>query len=336
MAFRILYKTMFQVQLHHSYFLDNGSTSFISMSADQKIVQLKEYLFKDFINVVPTTATQKIFRDHKIVMKEGTDGFTVLNKVVEENDNYKSTIFLDDGIGLTFLLYSNDYLFDNYTVLPKEKNRLYYFSNTKPSTEADPYTYIPLSSSNDLVDQDYLLSEEGSQSIWYSILQENGNADTNPYLELLAEVEESDLTTDEGKHLLNQAIQAEKSKGLLGIIRLHTIGDNNMDLIEIDNSDPNDVKNYLLDPTPYYKLHFDNRKTVWKYIKKSDDEELETSSVQPLTKNGFIEIDPDADIVPPLPLDIEKYTFPNPTADLIKQTTDVNTNITTTYSEIFI
>lgn len=327
---------MFEVQLHHSYFLDNGSTSFISMSNDEKTVQLKKYLFKDFIKVVPTAATAKIFKDHKILMKEGSDSFTVLNKVIEEDDNYRSTIFLDDDLGFTFLLYSNDYLFDNYTVLPKENNRLYYFSNKKPSTESDPYTYIPLSSSNDLIDQDYLLSEEGSQSIWYSILQENSNTDTNPYLELLAEVEESDLATDEGKHLINQAIQAEKSKGLLGIIRLHTIGDSNMDLIEIDSSDPNDVKNYLLDPSPFYKLHFDNRKTVWKYIKKSDDEELETSSVQPLTKNGFIEIDPDADIVPPLPSDIEKYTFPNPTADLIKQTTDVNTNITTTYSEIFI
>ncbi|WP_027393868.1 hypothetical protein [Aquimarina latercula] len=336
MAFSILYKEMFQVQLHHSYFLDNGSISFTSMNNEEKVIRLNKYVFKDFLKVVPTTATQKVFRDHKIIMKEGTDGFIVLNKVVEENDDYKSTIFLDDNLGFTFLIYNNDYLFDNYTELPKEKNRLYYFSNIKPSTESDPYTYIPLNSSNDLIDQDYLLSEEGSQAIWYNILQENGDASTNPYLELLAEVEEGDLVTDEAKHLLNQAIQSEKSKGLLGIIKLHTIGDNSMDLITIDNSDPNDVKNYLLDPSPSYKLHFDNRKTIWKYIKKSDDEELETSSVQPLTKNGFIEIDPDADIVPPLPSDIEKYTFPNPTADLIKQTTDVNTNITTTYSEIFI
>jgi len=327
---------MFEVQLHHSYFLDDGDIPFISMNDTEKTIHLKKYHYKDFIKVVPSTATQKIFRDHKIIWKEGTDSFTVLNKVVSENNKYKSTVFLDDSLEMTFLLYNNDYLFDNYTVLPKEKNRLYYFSNSKPITETDPYTYIPLSTSNDLINDDFLLSEESSQLIWYHILKENSRANIHPYLDFFAEVEESDVTTDQGKYIINQAIQAEKAKGLLGVIRLRTVGDNSMNLIEIDTVDPLDIKNYVLDPIPQYKLHFNNRKTIWKYIRRSDENELETSSAKPLTRNGFIEIDPDTDFSSPLPLDIEKYTFPNPTADLIKQTTDVNTNITTTYSEIFI
>jgi hypothetical protein len=227
-------------------------------------------------------------------------------------------------------------LFDNYTELAGTDNRLYYFSNIKPTTEPDPYSYIPLSTSNDLITEDFLLTEESTRQLWYNLEQDNIRAEIRKRLDLIADLEEDDLITDQGKQIINQSIQKEQGKGLLGIIDLQMIGDNNMDVVEIDATDPNDIKSFLLDPMPAYKLHFENRKTIWKYIKKSDDNELETSSLKPLTRNGFIEIDPNTDFPGPLPSDIDKYIFPNPTVNIIKQITDENTNITTTYSEIFI
>ncbi|WP_299441157.1 hypothetical protein [uncultured Aquimarina sp.] len=336
MAFRTLYKTMFTIDLLHSYFLNDGVSPYISMNDDDKKEQLKKHNFLDYINVIPSYATQVKLKNHKLILRKGLDGFRVLASVIEENNKFKTHRLLENDLKLTFLVYVKDYLFDNYTELTKTDNRLYYFSNIKPATEVDPYSYVPLSSSNDLITDDFSLTEESTRQLWYDTEQDNIRTEIKKRLDLIAELDEDDLITDEGKKILDQSIQKEQSKGLLGIIELQMIGDNTMDVIEIDNTDLNDIKSFLLDPIPAYKLHFENRKTIWKYIKKSDENELETSSVKPLTRNGFIEIDPDTDFSGPLPTDIDKYIFPNPTANIIKQITDENTNITTTYSEIFI
>ena len=336
MAFRTLYKTLLKVELLHSYFLDDGSSTYVSMNDDEKKIQLRKYNFLDYINVVPSYATQVTLKNHKLVLRKGMDSFRILGNVIEEGNKFKSNRFLGNDLKLTFLVYIKDYLFDNYTELAGTDNRLYYFSNIKPTTEPDPYSYIPLSTSNDLITEDFLLTEESTRQLWYNLEQDNIRAEIRKRLDLIADLEEDDLITDQGKQIINQSIQKEQGKGLLGIIDLQMIGDNNMDVVEIDATDPNDIKSFLLDPMPAYKLHFENRKTIWKYIKKSDDNELETSSLKPLTRNGFIEIDPNTDFPGPLPSDIDKYIFPNPTVNIIKQITDENTNITTTYSEIFI
>lgn len=336
MAFRILYDTLFSVELLHSYFLDDGDVTFQSMNDDEKEKQLKKYNFLDAINVIPSLATYRIMKNHKLILVKESRGFKVLSNVLEDTNKLKSSSFLNSELTLTFFLYKKDYLFDNYTELIEENNQLYYFSNRKPVTEANPFSYIPTNISNDLVTEDFLITEESTQQLWFDIQQANINAEINKRLDLIAELDQDDLITDEGKLIIEQSIQKETGKGLLGIIELKMIGDNTMDVVEIDTSDPNESKSFLLDPFPAFKIHFDNRKTIWKYIKKSDDNELETSSVKPLTKNGFIEIDPNADFSGTLPVDIDKYMFPNPTANMIKQVTDENTNITTTYSEIFI
>ncbi|MHA7059803.1 hypothetical protein ACWGOQ_0021425 [Aquimarina sp. M1] len=336
MAFTTLYKTLFTVEVFHSYFLNDGSSPFIAMTDEEKEIQLKKYNFLEYINVIPTYATQQILRNHKLVLRKGLRGFRILGSVTEENSKFRSHRLLGNDVKLSFLIYIKDYLFDNYTELTKEDSRLYYFSNIKPATEANPYTYIPLNSSNDLITDDFLLTAESTRQLWYGLEQANIRAEIKKRLDLVTELEENDLTTDEGKKIIDQSVQKEQGKGLLGVFELQMIGDNAMDVIEFDNTDPNNVKSFLLDPSPEYKLHFENRKTIWKYIKKSDANELETATVKPLTRNGFIEIDPDTDFPGPLPADINKYIFPNPTANMIKQVTDENTNIITTYSEIFI
>lgn len=336
MAFKTLYKSLFEVIIHHSYFLDDGESSFISMTNEEKKEQLKTYDVLSYLDIVPSYATYIKMKNHKLFFKKNTKGFGVLNAVSEENNKLKSILFLNEDLKLTFYVYAKDYLFDNYTELTKARNRLYYFSNSKPQNEALPYTYISLESSNDLVTEDFLLTEESTQQIWYDIVQEDIRSTITPRLDLMAEIEESDLDTDRGKQIVNQSIQKEQSKGLLGIISLQMQGDNMMSLVEVDASDPNDKKSYLVDPYPQYKLHFENKKTIWRYIKRADQNELETSSAKPLTRNGFIEIDPDTDFSAPLPSNIEKYVFPNPTVDSIKQVTDENTNTTITYSEIYI
>ena len=336
MAFRILYKTLLAIDVYHSYFLDNGENTFNTMSDDDKRKQLQSYDLEDFLMIKPTPSCVEVLRNHNLVFRQQRDRIVILAKVEEDNAKYKTQILLPEELKLTFYLYINDYLFYNYSLISTQKNRFYCFSNVKPDTEANPYSYIKLKSSNDFVDDEFLLSEEGSRTIWYNLKKDNARVGSIEQAEVIMELEDDDLLTVAGQEIVNQSIEGEKSKGLFGIVELQMVGDNNMDLIEVDDSDPQDIKTYLIDPSPNYKIHFDNQKTIWRYIKKSADEELETNAVKPLTLKGFIEIDPDDDIIPPLPSDIEKYHFPNPTADRIKRETDQNTNITTTYSEIFI
>ncbi|PKV49109.1 hypothetical protein ATE84_1126 [Aquimarina sp. MAR_2010_214] len=336
MAFRTLYKTLFHIDIHHSYFLNDGEDAFLDMTDAEKKEQLRKYMISDYMDVVPAMATQKELKNHKMVFRTETGGFRVLCKVNEEDDKYRTQIPLGEELKLTFYLYANDYLFDNYTALTKEENKLYYFSNIKPDTEANPYSYIPVSSSNDLITDDFLLTEESTQALVFALEQENKRVDTNARLSSIADLEAADLSTDEGKLIINQAIQKERGRGLLGIIQLYMQGDNDLDVTEIDAADPEDVKDFILDPVPEFKLHFDNKKTIWKYINVATEVELETTVEKPLTIHGFIEIVPEDDLTAPLPVDIDKYLFPNPTAHSIKLVTNENTNTIITYSEIYI
>jgi len=90
-------------------------------------------------------------------------------------------------------------------------------------------------------------------------------------------------------------------------------------------------KNILTNPgkmlSPNFKIHFDNRKTFWKYIDRKASKEIETNTVKPLTYSGFVEIDPLTDFTPPQSANSQ---YPNPS---VKSITKINSNY---YSEIFI
>ena len=79
--------------------------------------------------------------------------------------------------------------------------------------------------------------------------------------------------------------------------------------------------------SPNFKIHFDNRKTFWKYINRKTITEIETNTAKPLTYSGFVEIDPLTDFTPSEP---ENSQYPNPS---VKSIIKINSDY---YSEIFI
>ena len=107
-----------------------------------------------------------------------------------------------------------------------------------------------------------------------------------------------------------------------GIIKLYLKGDNGA-LSIIQNNGK--LKNNL----PHFKIHFDNQKTIWKYIHHSAGFEVETKQEKPLTHFGFIQLESPADFKAPPP-DLDKYKFPNPSARQVKK---IGNKF---YSEIFI
>ena len=111
-----------------------------------------------------------------------------------------------------------------------------------------------------------------------------------------------------------------ESKGLFGIISIVMTGDSptNSVLTPLGK---------LKTPGLNFKIHFDNRKTLWKYINRKAGTEIKTNAAKPLTRSGFVEIDPLTDFTPSQPAESQ---YPNPS---VKSITKINSDY---YSEIFI
>ncbi len=116
-------------------------------------------------------------------------------------------------------------------------------------------------------------------------------------------------------------LEAFEKNGLIGMISIAMKADNSaLDILTIDKK--------IKTPTPIFKLHFNNRKTFWKYIKTNINFEVETTIEKPLTQNGFVEIVPtDFTTNPP---QVSDFQYPNPSVKSIHKI------LTKTYSQIFI
>lgn len=122
-------------------------------------------------------------------------------------------------------------------------------------------------------------------------------------------------------HLLNE-IMGDDKRPLDGVLRIYMQGDTGQyNLI----SNQGKLKNTPL----HFTLHFNNKSTIWKYINKAEGFETETKKAWPLTKNGFIQLDPQTDLKSP-PAGADNYSFPNPVPGItISKANKI-------YSEIFI
>jgi hypothetical protein len=113
-------------------------------------------------------------------------------------------------------------------------------------------------------------------------------------------------------------LHTHERQDVFGIISLTMKGDNNPKNIV-------DAMGKIVSPN--FKIHFDNRKTLWKYINRKEETTIETNKVKPLTYSGFVEIDPVIDFTPPEPANSQ---YANPS---VKSITKNNGDY---YSEIFI
>jgi hypothetical protein len=118
-------------------------------------------------------------------------------------------------------------------------------------------------------------------------------------------------------HFISELHTPER-QDVFGIISLTMRGDNNSKDI-LNNSGKM--------TSPNFKIHFDNRKTLWKYINRKAGTEIITNAVKPLTHSGFVELDPDTDFTSVQP---ENSQYPNPS---VKSIIKINSDY---YSEIFI
>ncbi len=162
MAFSITYRPLFQVNILHNYFLSDGTGDTIESDL------LAKYDARGFVDLIPTDQTISILKGHKMVFKKQAEGFTVYIKVSGDTGILERTPFIDviHELQLTFVIKVIDPLFWNYTDLPFKGN-LFYFGNVRPTTEPVSLSFIPISSSTDLIDStsSFRLSDDGDEDV---------------------------------------------------------------------------------------------------------------------------------------------------------------------------
>ncbi|MDO7174069.1 hypothetical protein [Mariniflexile sp. AS56] len=345
----MFYKTLFNVNIHHGYFLDSGEKKFLPalvddtlLSGEEKENALENYSINDYIKIIPSASTRSLFKNHRILLRSNKQGFSLLISAFEDGGKYTPLIFLNDTSTFTFEIQATDPYFYNYTELKNtNESRLYLFSNQLPNGQSTGFENI-FDNNGGPIDNRFLLSTEASQDLLRTISEEDVALNTSmnqfslAYIIKLIE-DDGNLTqqekTDQVSKLLIANIQARIKSHTIGYLRLSAKGDGTSHILEFDSSVPSDLKQYTLSTTPTFTISFINKKTFWRYISLSDGVKLTTNSQKWSTKNGFIEIktdDFDASGLEPPATDPDDYVFPNP------RVTSVKKEGNDYYSEIFI
>lgn len=355
------YKTVFNINFLHAYFLDEGNKKYASngidniltdeeMTDEEKIHNLnsnerkeilKKFDINDYLKIIPVPNTTALVKNHRMMIVPNKQGIRLLITTSEETvditsdgetvavTKYKPIIQLNDNAVFTFAIYASDVNFNNYTTLEEvSENRLYLFSNEVNNLDT-PITNI--FTGDGIINEDYLLTDIDTRTIIQTIDSEEKNTIHEPFsiTRIISLINENDTLSEAEKtleieNILNKYISEQKRNGLIGYIRLKVNGDNTNDLFEYV-----DDNQYVIDNVIAFDTIFRNRNTFWRYINISDNRTLTTEDSQPLTKNGFVEIDKNS-FNPIAPVEADGYQYPNPTATLIKEE---NSNY---YSEIFI
>lgn len=126
------------------------------------------------------------------------------------------------------------------------------------------------------------------------------------------------LVSEKTSSDLISALQSSEKQDVFGLISLTMQGDDPSGNIVMDSGEM---------ISPNFKIHFDNRKTFWKYINRKTGTEIKTLTVKPLAHYGFVVLDPATDFSPSEPPNTQ---YPNPS---VKSITKASGDY---YSEIFI
>ncbi len=354
----MVYKTLLNIDLLHAYFLDKGIKKYHNPNDLNNEITTKEksevekiYNNIDFLKIIPNRITLKVVKNYRLMVRSHSKGIRILAtslKETAEEDNkeierYCPLIELPDDLTFTFFVTATDRYFENYTdIVEKSKNQFYYLSNISSSatTIFEAIGGIEQWAS-------FLITEKESRRLVYELEKENefdsitpkkvtiANLDSEEIEAIEVKIENNtSLSTEEFEIIesLNLSIQGLKNKGVIGVVQLKILGDNNFNLTEnvtVKNKETNNfnlVKKCLLKEPPTFQVYIENRKTFWRYSQLSKSLNMITNAKQPLTKNGRVEIGK-TDVTPQSQSTI---FFPNPTAESITK------ELENYYSEIFI
>jgi hypothetical protein len=356
-----MYKTLFNINIYHSYFLDEGERTFFELNGgnngatpltDEEKKRLEEqYNINKFLSIQPTKETKKSLKNHRLLLRKHKKGIRVVSEILEvigkegnqEVKRYSPIITLPDSLTLTFHLKVHHPYFENFSnIIEKKEQQLYYLSN-KSSSAINLFETI----SEIKKWSSFLISDSETRKLLHQLESEKEFDTITPNLVTIANIEASELDVIESKitnaiplneeeqkviDTINSFVKRIKNSGVIGIVQIQISGDNSTNLTEevlVKNEQTQlfDVpKQCLLEEFPQFAICIENRSTFWRYTKRSESLVMTTSEKKPLTLNGRVEIEKQ-DVLPQPQND---YYFPNPTPESIKKESQDY------YSEVFI
>ncbi|WP_417799647.1 hypothetical protein [Tenacibaculum sp.] len=358
-----MYKTLFNINIYHSYFLNEGERTFFEfnggnngvtpLTTEEKKRLEEQYDISKFLSIQPTQETKKRLKNHRLLLRNHKKGVRVLSettKVIAEEgnqevDRYSPIITLPDSLTLTFYVKAHHSYFENFSnIIEKKEQQLYYLSN-KTSSAINLFEAI----SEVKKWSSFLISENETRKLLHQLESEKEFQTTTPNLVSIANIAAFQLETIEAKlmnatplneeeqevvNTINSFVKSIKNKGVIGLVQVQILGNDNTNLTEevfVKNKETQlfDVlEKCLLETPPQFAVCIENRATFWRYTKTSESLVMTTSEERPLTLNGRVEINKQ-DVSPQPQND---YYFPNPTPESITLDPD-NQNY---YSEVFI
>lgn len=264
---------------------------------------------------------------HNYFLNNGEETYTGMSAAKKEK--MLQQFNTDAFASITPALETNTVL-KNYKMLFKKiKTGFRIYIKVKETDESDPFIKIPkdlnlkfLIKLNDYQFENYTnLDFAPTQLYLFSNVKPLTEPVSFEYLPKINDnklVSNAYLVSEETSAHLIAALQPAEQQNVFGLVSLNVKG---------DNTSGNIVTNLGKLISPNFKIHFDNRKTLWKYINRKTGTEIKTNAAKPLTRSGFVEIDLLTDFTPSQPPESQ---YPNPS---VKSITKINSDY---YSEIFI
>ncbi|BFM43848.1 hypothetical protein CFS9_24890 [Flavobacterium sp. CFS9] len=264
---------------------------------------------------------------HNYFLNNGEETFASMSNDDKEKMLQKFNTDVFTTITPTLETYT---ILQNYKMVFKEsKTGFKIYIKVKEADETDPFIKVPsdlnlnfLITIHDYQFENYTNLEFTPNRVFlFSNVRPPKEPVTFKYLPKINDnklISSAYLVSEETTADLISTLHSSETQDLFGITSLTMQGDNNPEKILDDDGKLN---------SPNFKIHFDNRKTLWKYINRKAATEIETNSTKPLTRSGFVEIDPLTDFDIPQPV---SSSYPNPS---VKSITKDNGDY---YSEIFI
>jgi hypothetical protein len=264
---------------------------------------------------------------HNYFLNNGEETFASMTD--SDKEKMLQQFNTDTFITITPSLETHTLLKNYKMVFKKTKTGFRMYIKVKETDETDPFIKLPVDLNlkflikiNDYQFENYTdLNFARTQVFLFSNVKPLTEPVSFEYLPKINDnklISNDYLVSEETTENFISTLHPLEKQDIFGLISLSLKG---------DNSSGNIVNNSGKIISPNFKIHFDNRKTLWKYINRKAGTEIETNAVKPLTRSGFVEIDPVADFTPSQPSDTQ---YQNPS---VKSIIKINSDY---YSEIFI
>lgn len=264
---------------------------------------------------------------HNYFLNKGIETFASMSD--DDKEKMLQQFNTDAFSSITPTLETNTVLKNHKMVFKKTKTGFSIYIKVKETNELEPFIQVPVDLNlNFLIKiNDYQFENYTNLDFAFTkvFLFSNVRPLTEPvsfkYLPKIADnklISNAYLVSEKTSADLISTLQPSEQPSVFGIVSLTAKG---------DNSSGNIVDDLGKLISPNFEIHFDNRKTLWRYINRKEKTTIETKTVKPLTRSGFVEIDPVNDFMPSQPAENQ---YPNPS---VKSITKINSDY---YSEIFI